>query len=70
MESNESYDYILKIILIGDQSVGKTWLLSKYQKGSLPKTKTATIGVEFATKTVILKNGKKVKAQLWDTAGS
>ncbi len=44
-------------------------ILSRYVKGSLPKTVLPTIGVEFATKTVTLDNGDKVKAQIWDTAG-
>ena len=36
-------------------------------KGSLPKTPAPTIGVEFATKNVVLRNGGTVKAQIWDT---
>jgi len=47
--------------------VGKTHLLSRYIKGSLPKNKFPTIGVEFATKPVPLKTGGTVKAQIWDT---
>jgi len=42
-------------------------LLSRYIKGSLPKNKFPTIGVEFATKPVPLKTGGTVKAQIWDT---
>jgi len=49
--------------------VGKTHILSRYIKNTLPKAPTATIGVEFATKTVKLAVGGTVKAQLWDTAG-
>ena len=47
--------------------MGKTHLLSRYIKGSLPKNKFPTIGVEFATKPVPLKTGGTVKAQIWDT---
>ena len=57
------------VILIGDVSVGKTCLLSRYLKNQLPKTVGPTIGVEFATKNVSMKDGATVKAQLWDTAG-
>ena len=57
------------VILVGDTGVGKTHLLSRYIKGSLPKNKFPTIGVEFATKPVPLKTGGTVKAQIWDTAG-
>lgn len=47
--------------------MGKTHLLNKYVKGVLPRNPVPTIGVEFATKTVTLKNGERVKAQIWDT---
>ena len=57
------------VILIGDVFVGKTCLLSRYLKNQLPKTGGNTIGVEFATKNVTMKDGATVKAQLWDTAG-
>lgn len=49
--------------------MGKTCLLSRYLKNQLPKTQGPTIGVEFATKNVTMKDGATVKAQLWDTAG-
>lgn len=52
---------------MGDTGVGKTHLLNKYVKGILPRNPVPTIGVEFATKTVALKNGERVKAQIWDT---
>lgn len=58
---------LLVVILVGDTGVGKTHLLSRYIKGSLPKNKFPTIGVEFATKPVPLKTGGTVKAQIWDT---
>ncbi len=53
--------------MVGDASVGKTHLLNRYIKGSLPKSVGATIGVEFATRIVNLREGGKVKAQIWDT---
>ncbi|KAF4686805.1 Protein transport protein Sec24D, partial [Perkinsus olseni] len=56
-------------VLVGDATVGKTHLLSRYIKGTLPRAPTATIGVEFATRTVPLAVGGTVKAQIWDTAG-
>jgi len=65
----EDYDHLYKVVLVGDATVGKTHLLSRYIKGTLPKAPTATIGVEFATRTVPLAVGGTVKAQLWDTAG-
>jgi len=66
---DEDYDYLYKIVLVGEAAVGKTHLLSRYIKGTLPKNPTSTIGVEFATRTVPLETGGTVKAQIWDTAG-
>jgi Rab family protein len=62
-------DHLYKIVSVGDATVGKTHLLSRYVKGTLPKAPTATIGVEFATRTIPLAIGGTVKAQIWDTAG-
>jgi len=63
------YDHLYKVVLVGDATVGKTHLLSRYIKGTLPKAPMATIGVEFATNIVHLPVGGTVKAQIWDTAG-
>lgn len=67
--ASEEYDHLYKIILVGDATVGKTHLLSRYIRGSLPSVAKATIGVEFATRTIPLAIGGTVKAQIWDTAG-
>mmetsp|Transcript_11240 Transcript_11240/g.19940 ORF Transcript_11240/g.19940 Transcript_11240/m.19940 type:complete len:214 (-) Transcript_11240:84-725(-) len=66
---DEDYAHLYKVVLVGDATVGKTHLLSKYIKGNVPKAPTATVGVEFAARIVTLKGGVKVKAQIWDTAG-
>ena len=61
---------ICAVILIGDISVGKTSLLARYQKEDVkPRDAGPTIGVEFATKEVTVRDGSVVKAQIWDTAG-
>ncbi|UKJ90499.1 GTPase [Theileria orientalis] len=67
--ADEDYEHVYKIILLGDATVGKSHLLCQYIKGSLPVQAKATIGVEFATRTVPLATGGSVKAQIWDTAG-
>lgn len=64
----ESYDYLFKIVLIGDSGVGKTNLLSQLTRGEFSAETKATIGVEFATKTFKIDN-LVIKAQIWDTAG-
>eukprot|EP00331_Platyophrya_macrostoma_P028921 CAMPEP_0176461902 /NCGR_PEP_ID=MMETSP0127-20121128/34933_1 /TAXON_ID=938130 /ORGANISM="Platyophrya macrostoma, Strain WH" /LENGTH=217 /DNA_ID=CAMNT_0017853687 /DNA_START=29 /DNA_END=682 /DNA_ORIENTATION=+ len=66
---DDDYNHLYKIVLVGDAGVGKTYLVNRYIKGSIPKNNIPTIGVEFATKIMTLKTGGRVKAQLWDTAG-
>ncbi|EDQ31297.1 GTPase SAR1-like protein [Enterocytozoon bieneusi H348] len=63
-----AYDYLFKIILIGDSGVGKTCLLQRYTDNVYNESFQSTIGVDFKIKTIKL-NGKKVKLQIWDTAG-
>lgn len=64
----ENYDYLFKIVLIGDSGVGKTNLLSQLTRKEFSGETKATIGVEFATKTFKCDNSM-IKAQIWDTAG-
>ena len=64
----EKYDLLFKLILIGDSSVGKSNILSKYLKNEFDENSKATVGVEFGTKNILI-NGKKIKIQIWDTAG-
>ncbi|KAG1948282.1 ras-related protein Rab-30 [Pimephales promelas] len=64
----EDYDYLFKIVLIGNAGVGKTCLVRRFTQGLFPPGQGATIGVDFMIKTVEIK-GVKVKLQIWDTAG-
>ena len=66
--SKEKYDYIMKLILIGDASVGKTNILTKYLRNEFDPNSKATVGVEFGTKNIQIDN-KIIKVQIWDTAG-
>ena len=61
-------DLYIKIILIGDSSVGKTSLLLKYTDNYFSETSTATIGVEFKEK-IITFNNRNIRLQIWDTSG-
>lgn len=63
-----SYDYLFKVVLIGDSGVGKSNLLSRFTRNEFCLESKSTIGVEFATRSVQV-DGKTVKAQIWDTAG-
>lgn len=62
------YEYLYKIVLIGDSGVGKSNLLSRFTRDEFNLDSRSTIGVEFATRTLEI-DGKRVKAQIWDTAG-
>ena len=69
---SESYEYLLKILLVGDSAVGKTSLFNKYTTNKFKSETSSTVGIEFTTKNVMLQiDGKEllVKLQLWDTAG-
>mmetsp|Transcript_13174 Transcript_13174/g.30012 ORF Transcript_13174/g.30012 Transcript_13174/m.30012 type:complete len:215 (-) Transcript_13174:163-807(-) len=57
-----------KVILIGDQQVGKTCLLTRYLDNTWSDAVEATIGVDFKTRTEKVGN-IDVRLQLWDTAG-
>ncbi|KAL3843650.1 hypothetical protein ACJIZ3_001053 [Penstemon smallii] len=65
--SNE-YDYLFKLLLIGDSSVGKSCLLLRFADDSYVDSYISTIGVDFKIRTVELE-GKTTKLQIWDTAG-
>jgi len=67
-EPDKQEDILLKIVLIGDSSVGKSNLLSRFTTGGFSEETRSTIGVEFAIKQIKIKD-KIVKAQIWDTAG-
>ncbi|GJJ11893.1 Ras- protein Rab-11A [Clathrus columnatus] len=63
-----NYDYLFKVVLIGDSGVGKSNLLSRFTRNEFNIESKSTIGVEFATRSITV-DGKTVKSQIWDTAG-
>lgn len=68
MGSDEAYNFVFKVVLIGESGVGKSNLLSRFTKNEFNHDSRTTIGVEFSTRTVQL-NNFSIKAQIWDTAG-
>merc|ERR1712216_669836 len=67
-KDNDDYDYLFKVVLIGDSGVGKSNLLSRFTRNEFSLESKSTIGVEFAARSINV-DGKTIKAQIWDTAG-
>ncbi|CAL4967955.1 unnamed protein product [Urochloa decumbens] len=65
---NPEYDYLFKLLLIGDSGVGKSCLLLRFADDSYLDSYISTIGVDFKIRTVE-QDGKTIKLQIWDTAG-
>ena len=64
----KEYDYLFKVLFVGDSGVGKTQIINKFVENNFLENCVSTIGVDFKIKEVEFKN-KKIKLQLWDTAG-
>eukprot|EP00477_Mikrocytos_mackini_P000045 GAHX01000045.1.p1 GENE.GAHX01000045.1~~GAHX01000045.1.p1 ORF type:complete len:224 (+),score=44.45 GAHX01000045.1:48-674(+) len=68
LAQNHEYDYMFKIIIIGNSGVGKTSILNRYSTKKFDVNFISTVGIDFKTRVKTI-CGKKVKIQLWDTAG-
>lgn len=66
--SKHNYDYLIKLMLIGDSGVGKSSLLLKFADDTFDTTGVPTVGIDFKLRTIEI-NNKKIKLQLLDTAG-
>ncbi|BBN12064.1 hypothetical protein Mp_5g17050 [Marchantia polymorpha subsp. ruderalis] len=61
------YDYLIKLLLIGDSGVGKSCLLLRFSDDSFTTSFITIIGIDFKIRTIEL-DGKRIKLQIWDTA--
>jgi len=68
MSGRRDYDYLFKLVLIGDTGVGKSCLLLRFADDAFTESYISTIGVDFRFRTVKIEN-KTFKLQIWDTAG-
>lgn len=68
LDLEDNIDLTIKIVLIGNTSVGKTNLLSRYTKNEFKYGSKPTIGTDFHSKTISQSN-TNIKIQFWDTAG-
>jgi len=64
----ESYDYLFKVLMIGDSSVGKSSILLRYTDNEFQEDHPCTIGVDFKSKRMKIR-GKAISLSIWDTAG-
>ena len=67
-ERGSHYDYCVKLLMLGDSSVGKTSLVNRYYTGQFNPDTMSTIGLDFRIKTIQISN-KFVKMLVWDTSG-
>ncbi|XP_061536031.1 RAB3D, member RAS oncogene family, a [Phycodurus eques] len=66
--ADQNFDYMFKLLIIGNSSVGKTSFLFRYTDDSFTSAFVSTVGIDFKVKT-IYRNDKRIKLQIWDTAG-
>ena len=70
MNIESEFETLLKLVIIGDTGVGKSNFLFKYTEGQFSELHVATVGFDYKSKIVTLpESKKKVKLQIWDTAG-
>ena len=67
-DPESTYDYLFKIVIVGDSGVGKTCILHRFADDTYAESSIPNIGVDFKIKTIVV-DGKKIKLQIWDGQG-
>lgn len=62
--ADQNFDYMFKLLIIGNSSVGKTSFLFRYADDSFTSAFVSTVGIDFKVKTVF-RNDKRIKLQIW-----
>ena len=68
MEINSNCDFTYKLVIVGDYSVGKANIFSKFLKDKLNTNSESSLTVAFGSKIIEIKK-RKIKSQIWDTPG-
>ena len=68
MNSDKEYEYLIKILIVGDSTVGKTNFIKKYVENKFNESYFASTGIDLITTSIKIE-GKSFKIQIWDTAG-
>ena len=70
MQINSDFEFLIKLVVIGDSGVGKTNFIFQFTEGRFSSVHVTTVGFDYKSKIIKLPNKKKViKLQVWDTAG-
>ena len=70
MQINSDFEFLIKLVVIGDSGVGKTNFIFQFTEGKFSPIHVATVGFDHKSKIINLPNTKKkIKLQIWDTAG-
>ena len=64
----DNYEYIFKVVLVGDSGVGKSNLFTRFTRNTFRMQTLPTIGLDFDAKNMVI-DSKTVRTQIWDTAG-
>ena len=62
--ADQNFDYMFKLLIIGNSSVGKTSFLFRYSDDTFTSSFVSTVGIDFKVKTVF-QQGKRIKLQIW-----